>query len=381
MLEYGARVNVLDARGRSPLESACYYGLKSSTFKPSSPSYMVDLVKLLMAYGADVNMVGLEYTALAGATLNNDVEAIKFLVHEGADINAIYSTPAPNQTPPLFQLACRCGTLEVIQLLQTYGADKNVDKHECLLTACKYGNIVLVEWLLDHGVSMEAMVKRGHKQWSPLRMACEEGRVEVAQLLLQRGAEIDAALLLGLCKSGSHDVLKLLVKHGADVHAMDDRGRTLLHIASQHARPDVVKVLIASGADVSKVDEDDSTALDLALTQAGLCYDKVPTAYTHVSVVDHADVVRQLLACRAPGSDTKKLSTALYDACLYSSIDLIHLLIQYGATVAEAEEGRRQTCLLRAVTANTSRCLEIVRTLISYGAKKTSSIYTLLTPI
>ena len=187
--------------------------------------------------------------------------------------------------------------------------------------------------------------------------------------------------------SGSLDVLKLMAKHGADLHTADSRGRTPLHIACLHVRPDVVKWLLMSGADVVKVDKEGKTALDLVDDEYGSEFDSQPIVI--LSLLDHGaglntdtsalfkracqigcyGIVKILLGRRAAGSDTKPLSEALYDVSALYSAAMVRLLIQHGATVAEADEGHEERpCLVRAVGSNDPVCLEVIAALLDNGA-------------
>ena len=392
ILQYGADPDAKDEFGRVALVAACHptneeYNHEAQTVTPTMRAAAVlpiEMVKLLLAHNASVsNRHCKHYTPLIAATLAGNLEVMKVLLNHGADVRAVASVKAS------FAIiaACRYGTAEAVTLLRAYGAGEAIDKAECLMNACEYGNIEMVKCLLEQGESVDCAVKRYDVWYSPLYGACTNGKVEIAQLLLQRDAKVEPNLMPKLWVSGSLDILKLMAKHGADIHTADNLGRTPLHIASQHLRPDVVQWLLESGADVNKVDKEGKTALDLVDDEYGSEYDLQPAVI--LSLLEHGaglitdtsalfkracligcvGIVKILLGRRAAGSDTKPLSEALYTVSTRSSAAMVRLLIQHGATVAEADDGHEERpCLVAAVRANDPACLDVITTLLDNGA-------------
>ena len=138
--------------------------------------------------------------------------------------------------------------------------------------------------LLDRGAAVDA---RNSEGITPLYIAAQYGRTEVAALLLWRGAAVDALAVddstpLHIASEEGHaDVCRVLLQHGADVEAENvsviharcdgvrawravvtcllvpssalapqNRGFRPLHTASQWAHPDAVSLLLSAGADV-----------------------------------------------------------------------------------------------------------------------------------
>ena len=88
-----------------------------------------------------------------------------------------------------------------------------------------------------------------HNGATALLMASASGHVATVELLLRRGAGINAASLKGTtalisaANSGQTDVVKLLLANDADRHAQDSRGKTALLCAEQQCHSEVVGVL------------------------------------------------------------------------------------------------------------------------------------------
>ena len=96
-----------------------------------------------------------------------------------------------------------------------------------------------------------------------------EGHMEVAELLIDKGADENAEdsynrTPLLLATSDNHkDIAELLIAKGSDLNAQDVYGKTILHhAAAGYDRKEIVKLLIAKAADVNTKDQHDKTPLD-----------------------------------------------------------------------------------------------------------------------
>jgi ankyrin repeat protein len=111
--------------------------------------------------------------------------------------------------------------------------------------------------------------------WRPLGFAVAEGRRQTARMLLDYGAQVDAANSLGRTALmfasvyGFLDLATWLLDAGADPNVVptDDTGWPALIAAAQRGHSDVVALLLAHGADPGVRDLEGKTALDRARTE------------------------------------------------------------------------------------------------------------------
>ena len=150
---------------------------------------------------------------------------------------------APNLAPErysgrtLLHTACAACDIATVELLLRLGVDPNITDaggHTplyCLGNECREkAGVTAVRILVQAGANVDA--QDGVKHCTALHMAARRGSVDVAQALLDCGANIEARDSLGdtpLRRSVNCDrvsVARLLVSRGADVHSKGSRGIT-----------------------------------------------------------------------------------------------------------------------------------------------------------
>jgi ankyrin repeat protein len=107
---------------------------------------------------------------------------------------------------------------------------------------------------------------------TPLHTAAELGATEIAEHLLERGADLNHAgeprCITALHVASYHnqgDMVQLLLDKGIKVNVQDANGHTPLHIAALLNHHHLIGPLLAAGVDVSLKDKSSKTAQQLAL--------------------------------------------------------------------------------------------------------------------
>lgn len=135
-----------------------------------------------------------------------------------------------------------------------------------LYSAIRANDLAGLQALLDQGVSANTPDNR---RVTPLMAAAEVGSVDAMNLLIARGAEVNAqnaagstALMWAVTDPGK---VRLLLDHGADVNLSARSGRTALMIAAfTDPSAEVIRMLLDKGAEVKAMDGRHWTAVNAA---------------------------------------------------------------------------------------------------------------------
>ena len=136
------------------------------------------------------------------------------------------------------------------------------DLHE----AARRGDLGGVRDAIAQGADLNAV----EKGLTALALAARYGRVDVAEFLIGKGADINKAVDLGqppllqVSMSSSAPIVKLLLAAGANANVTDTQGRTPLMRAAGVGDRETVQLLLASGADPDLQTTRGGTALDSA---------------------------------------------------------------------------------------------------------------------
>jgi len=250
LLDSGADVNALAARGETPLHWAA-----------NEPN--TEIIALLLAKGANVNATNNNgWTPLFGAVLHGNRAIAELLLAKGASCNA----KAKNGETPLHLMPFD-GKPVVAELLLSKGANVDVRgpiEQTPLHIAAFHGKTEVAEFLLAHHADVNAHDSNGA---TPLHLAVRQKSQALVERLLANGADVNATNNTGqtpLFANPDKPIAELLVAKGANLKLTDTTGRTALINAAYQGNNACAEVLIAHGADVNVVGKDRITALDWA---------------------------------------------------------------------------------------------------------------------
>lgn len=229
---------------------------------------IVQRIKDFYNAGIDFNMVGnfCGCTPLDCAAEYSTVKVIEWLIDGGADINSI------TKSGTALMWAARGGKIENVKYLLERGPKDFVNRKgesgwTPLHFAAGFGSVEITDLLIKKGADVNAQEESGY---GPIHWAAKNNYPDCIKLLIENGADKNLknkhgwTALFSAAYEGSTESLKLLIDSGFDVNLKDDQGRTPLYWAVVRNNSDAVKTLLVAGADVSIVNNDGNTVFDVA---------------------------------------------------------------------------------------------------------------------
>ena len=316
----GVNVNLVDRNSVTPLHIAARRG-------------QTDICETLINSGAAVNLRDEHgHTSVHHAVRAGNIETADWLIKQGADMSPVY-------------LAAYRGNLSKIKTLLAGGplaGEKDETGFTALHAAAAGGHRDVVEYLISQGADVKA---EGGPGWTALGYAIRGNRKEVVELLrakgvgggrevsrllpivIERGYADMATILIALganinfnngeplivaARHGQKEIVELLVSKGADVNAEYAEGNTPLHQAARSGRKDIAESLIDAGAQVNG--SDGGPPLEEAVD------------------VEDIDMIKFLLS---KGADVNKGGgwSPLHHAIHVANSDIVALLTKHGADI------------------------------------------------
>lgn len=222
-----------------------------------------DAAKLLIERGAVVRRHSGKLLTLAAVM--NRVDLVKLLIEHGADVEgAAFLGPLDGQLRPVADLLIANGK-RVPDWMLPRACRPDVSTNE----------LHRVTVLLDYGASLD---DRGRYGLTALHYAVRGGKLPLIKLLLDRGAQVDAVdecgltPLLHLTKTRSKadpiPVMELLVGRGANVDARDEQQGTQMMYFARQGNREAVDWLLSHGADAAACNKSGKTAADVGRKNA-----------------------------------------------------------------------------------------------------------------
>ncbi|XP_077961984.1 ankyrin-2b isoform X50 [Gasterosteus aculeatus] len=347
LLERGAAVDSATKKGNTALHISSLAG-------------QAEVVKILVQRGAEINSQSQNgFTPLYMAAQENHMDVVRHLLENGGNQstatedgftplaialqqghNQVVSVLLENDTkgkvrlPALHIAARKDDTKSAALLLQN---DHNADVQSKMMVnrttesgftplhiAAHYGNVNVATLLLNRGAAVDFTARNGI---TPVHVASKRGNTNMVALLLDRGSQIDGKTRDGLtplhcaARSGHDRAVELLLERGAPLLARTKNGLSPLHMAAQGDHVECVKHLLLHKAPVDDVTLDYLTALHVA---------------AHCG---HYRVTKLLLDKRAnPNARALNGFTPLHIACKKNRVKVMELLVKFGASIQAITE-------------------------------------------
>jgi ankyrin repeat protein len=333
-------------------------------------------VQAALARRADVNLPQADgTTALHWAAERDDIELAEVLLRAGARATA---RTREGVTP--LQLAALNGSARMIDRLIKAGADPkaplSASGDTALMLAARTGKADALRVLLESGVDVNAA--EGWGGTSALMWAVAEGHAEAARLLIAAGADVNARSayvaaangrgfegrtpnpnrtettteefasgwltpLMIAARDGRLELARILAEAGADVDMVAGDGKTALAVAIFNRNYDVASLLVDRKADVNKADAQRFTPLFWAVDRRNM---ETAPNFPWMVTADPMPLIRKLLDAGADpnalvnntprarmreGSPRIVFATALMRAVFAADLELVTLLLERGA--------------------------------------------------
>ena len=265
-----------------------------------------DSVYSLLTKDVDVNAVQLDgTTALHWAVHRNDLKMAKLLIEAGANVNVSNDYGV---TP--FLLACTNGNPDMVHGLLRAGADPNATREtgeSAIMTASRTGNLEAVKALLAYEPDLNLQENR--RGQTALMWAIEQGHPQVAKLLIERGADVNARSkngftpLLFAAQQNDLDSVRTLLAEGAKLDDFTPEWGSALVAAAARGHENLAIFLLEKGADPNAADDNQIAVLHYAMLQGLAHMGGVPPHMNNSAHVHRPTMVNLVRALLSKGAN------------------------------------------------------------------------------
>jgi len=303
----------------------------------------LELADLLIRAGARVDVRTREgVMPLQLAAVNGSAQMLDRLLKAGADPNAALTAASDTAV----MMAARTGKAEAIRVLVEGGA--NVNARE------SWGGTTALMWSVSEGhtAAAKALIAAGADVNARSNYVAAangrgfEGRTPVSNRADPKTEEFASGWLTPVtlaAREGDVELTQILLDAGADVNTVAGDGKTALAIAAFNGNYDVASLLVDRKADVNKADAQRFTPLFWAVDRRNM---ETAPNFPWMVTADPMPLIRKLLDAGAnpnaivnntprarmrEGSPRIVFSTALMRAAFAADLDLVKLLLERGA--------------------------------------------------
>lgn len=217
--------------------------------------------------------------------------------------------------------------------------------------AVELGNERIVNLLIEKGAPINA----GDKcLLTPLHWAVDKSNVKLVKLLIEKSADINAGDRNGstplhwAANVENYKMMDILVEKGADVNARDNLGQSPLHCAAFRGQVEVIELLIKKGANVNIQDNEGQTPLHSTVKLG------------EIKLHGRKEAAMKLLESGAnPDVQDKEGSTALHLTAWIGCKDIAWILLNKSKANVNLRDNKKQTPM--RIAKDEARRLKITR--------------------
>ena len=229
----------------------------------------VNLVKLYLDSGADVNCSCIFGTALEEAVAGGNPDCVKLLVRQTKNTHGPFAQAAQFEQLECLKVLLESG-IDINSKISIYEQRKE-NKVTALMKAASGGHIACIEFLMNRGASVNMVDDYGN---NVLMFASMEWKFKAMNYSIRYGIDINATnkqretalmkvisqpyerLFLGGTGSWQQndcklECVRLLVESGADVNRQSASGDTALILAARQNQPEYIKILLEADSRIN----------------------------------------------------------------------------------------------------------------------------------
>lgn len=304
LIELGVNVNISDEQCNTPLHLACFKG-------------DIELVKAILDNGGNSSLKNKEKLTPIEIAIKQDHDVIvRFLLKQRVNRRKI------GVEYELINKVAMFNSIKVFNVLKELNYNvliKDKDGFTPLHIAAIVGNIEVAELFISSGVNINEYTNEG---LAAIHYAAIYGHEQFISFLIEKNIDVNIKSKNNLTTLGyavysnNFDICKYLIEQGADLNYKDRKKNSLLHYAVEMGSVEVAKLLITSGADVNAQNKVKATPLLLTVINNNIELAKI-------LIELGADINLKCILKTTP----------LHMAVKENKFEIAKLLIEYGANV------------------------------------------------
>ena len=253
LLENGANVNLENEQGLRPIHSAIH-------------SENVEIVSLLFQNQAELDNCNKSNKVLGAEALTScaadhgSTEIIKLLFQKGIGVKGTRA----------FQIAMERDQMDIVKELVRNCSIIDLADDDTYPPLYRLGvddNYEMMQFLIDHGANVDGLADADFQE-TLLHRAARHGNLDLAKFMIKNGADLDCKsgppswgydedefsegstpLEFAVC-DGQLEIAELLIKAGANINIPNAKAKTALHYAVERENGKMIQALIHNGANV-----------------------------------------------------------------------------------------------------------------------------------